>query len=194
MKYIGALDQGTTSTRFIIFDDKNTIVASSQMEHRQIYPKPGWVEHDVEEIWKNTKKVITNALEKAGLKLGSVTTEHSDTIKEGRVISQSVNAGKTVEKGTKVNIVISLGKKVEYYQFTNQYSFAGATKATYTLKLSDGSKRTKTVNVVGGRITVSEYDLTSSSGTLVIVWTYTDDEGNEATETEEIGLVKFTKQ
>ena len=68
MKYIGALDQGTTSTRFIIFDDKNTIVASSQMEHRQIYPKPGWVEHDVEEIWKNTKKVITNALEKAGLR------------------------------------------------------------------------------------------------------------------------------
>lgn len=152
---------------------------------------PSVVVPDLENL---SEKKARAALEKAGLKLGSVTTEYSDSIKEGRVISQSVNAGKTVEKGTKVNIVISLGKKVEYYQFTNQYSFAGATKATYTLKLSDGSKRTKTVNVVGGRITVSEYDLTSSSGTLVIVWTYTDDEGNEATETEEIGLVKFTKQ
>ena len=58
MKYVGALDQGTTSTRFIIFDEKNTIVASSQVEHRQIFPKPGWVEHNPEEIWKNTCFVI----------------------------------------------------------------------------------------------------------------------------------------
>ena len=68
MKYIGALDQGTTSTRFIIFDDKNNIVSSSQLEHRQIFPKPGWVEHNPEEIWKNTQKVIEGALEKAGLR------------------------------------------------------------------------------------------------------------------------------
>ena len=67
MKYVGALDQGTTSTRFIIFDEKNTIVASSQVEHRQIFPKPGWVEHNPEEIWKNTCFVISDALEKAGL-------------------------------------------------------------------------------------------------------------------------------
>lgn len=67
MKYVGALDQGTTSTRFIIFDEKNTIVASSQLEHRQIFPKPGWVEHNPEEIWKNTCFVISDALEKAGL-------------------------------------------------------------------------------------------------------------------------------
>ena len=68
MKYIGALDQGTTSTRFIIFDDKNNIVSSSQLEHRQIFPKPGWVEHNPEEIWKNTCSVIESALEKAGLR------------------------------------------------------------------------------------------------------------------------------
>ena len=68
MKYIGALDQGTTSTRFIIFDDKNNIVSSAQLEHRQIFPKPGWVEHNPEEIWANTDKVIRGALEKAGLR------------------------------------------------------------------------------------------------------------------------------
>ena len=67
MKYIGALDQGTTSTRFIIFDDRNNIISTSQLEHRQIYPRPGWVEHNPEEIWKNTCSVITSALEKAGL-------------------------------------------------------------------------------------------------------------------------------
>lgn len=67
MRYIGALDQGTTSTRFIIFDEKNNIVSSSQMEHRQIFPRPGWVEHNPEEIWNNTCLVIEKALEKAGL-------------------------------------------------------------------------------------------------------------------------------
>jgi glycerol kinase len=67
MKYVGALDQGTTSTRFIIFDEKNNIVSTSQLEHRQIFPRPGWVEHNVEEIWKNTCLVISSALEKAGL-------------------------------------------------------------------------------------------------------------------------------
>ena len=53
--YIGAIDQGTTSTRFILFSSSGEIVASDQIEHRQIYPKPGWVEHDCAEIWENTR-------------------------------------------------------------------------------------------------------------------------------------------
>ncbi len=48
--YVGAIDQGTTSTRFLIFDRKGTIVGSAQKEHEQIYPKPGWVEHNAVEI------------------------------------------------------------------------------------------------------------------------------------------------
>ncbi|MBN2357617.1 glycerol kinase GlpK [candidate division KSB1 bacterium] len=66
-KYIGAIDQGTTSTRFIIFDASGRIISSHQQEHRQIYPKPGWVEHDAEEIWRNTRLVIEEAIRKAGL-------------------------------------------------------------------------------------------------------------------------------
>ena len=66
-KYIGAIDQGTTSTRFIIFDKSGTPISSSQVEHRQIFPKPGWVEHDPIEIWENTKYVIRNAIEKANI-------------------------------------------------------------------------------------------------------------------------------
>lgn len=60
-KYIAAIDQGTTSTRCIIFDKQGNIVSVGQKEHRQIYPKPGWVEHDPNEIWKNTLEVIAQA-------------------------------------------------------------------------------------------------------------------------------------
>jgi glycerol kinase len=67
-KYVGAVDSGTTSSRFIIFDEKGRIVGLDQKEHRQIYPQPGWVEHDPMEIWKNTGEVIRGALTKAGIK------------------------------------------------------------------------------------------------------------------------------
>src|SRR5690349_16268959 len=65
--YVGAIDQGTTSTRFMVFDRAGTIVALAQREHGQIYPKPGWVEHDPLEIWRNTKAVIAAALDQRGL-------------------------------------------------------------------------------------------------------------------------------
>ncbi|MFP4158565.1 MAG: glycerol kinase GlpK [Desulfosalsimonas sp.] len=66
--YIGALDLGTTSNRFIVFDPRARIVGSSQKEHEQIFPQPGWVEHDPVEIWENTGDVIRGALAKTGLK------------------------------------------------------------------------------------------------------------------------------
>jgi len=65
--YIGAIDQGTTSSRFIVFDRAGRIVSTAQEEHEQIYPKPGWVEHDAEEIWRRTKSVIQKAMEARGL-------------------------------------------------------------------------------------------------------------------------------
>jgi glycerol kinase len=65
--YIGAIDQGTTSTRFIIFDRTGKIIAQAQREHEQIYPRPGFVEHDASEIWRNTRLVIAQALSNAGL-------------------------------------------------------------------------------------------------------------------------------
>ncbi len=66
-KYVAAIDQGTTSTRFIIFDHGGNIIAVDQKEHRQIYPKPGWVEHDPLEIWDRTLNVIHGALEKSNI-------------------------------------------------------------------------------------------------------------------------------
>ncbi len=63
-KFAAAIDQGTTSTRFIIFDHGGNVVAFDQKEHRQIYPKPGWVEHDPLEIWVNTLEVMRGVVEK----------------------------------------------------------------------------------------------------------------------------------
>ena len=71
-KYIGAIDQGTTSTRFIIFDHDGKIIAVDQKEHQQIYPKPGWVEHDPIEIWERTQEVMQGALGKSGLQPGDL--------------------------------------------------------------------------------------------------------------------------
>jgi glycerol kinase len=65
---IGAIDQGTTSSRFIVFDSAGHIVSVAQKEHEQIYPRPGWVEHDPMEIWANTQGVIAEALTRKGLK------------------------------------------------------------------------------------------------------------------------------
>ncbi|AYG03045.1 glycerol kinase GlpK [Gryllotalpicola protaetiae] len=67
MSYVIAIDQGTTSTRAIIFDHGGSVVSVGQLEHRQILPKPGWVEHDPLEIWRNTREVIGQALARADI-------------------------------------------------------------------------------------------------------------------------------
>jgi glycerol kinase len=70
--YIGAIDQGTTSTRFIVFDRAGKAVACAQKEHRQIYPRAGWVEHDAGEIWQRTQEVMGEAMAQSGLKAADV--------------------------------------------------------------------------------------------------------------------------
>src|ERR1700739_1702496 len=70
--YIGAIDQGTTSSRFIVFDRSGRIVCVAQKEHEQIYPKPGWVEHDPEEIWNRIQDVIREAMEAGRLRPGDL--------------------------------------------------------------------------------------------------------------------------
>jgi glycerol kinase len=70
--YIGAIDQGTTSTRFLIFDRAGRIVACAQKEHEQIMPQAGWVEHNPEEIWLRTREVIGDAMAQAQLRPGDL--------------------------------------------------------------------------------------------------------------------------
>ena len=71
-KYAAAIDQGTTSTRCMVFDHGGNVVSVAQKEHEQIYPKPGWVEHDVTEIWARTQEVVDEAMASAGASAGDV--------------------------------------------------------------------------------------------------------------------------
>jgi glycerol kinase len=66
-KYVGAVDQGTTSTRFMVFDHAGKVVCFDQKEHEQIFPRPGWVEHSPDEIWERTQSVIRAALQKGNI-------------------------------------------------------------------------------------------------------------------------------
>ena len=66
-RYVAAIDQGTTSTRCIVFDRAGAVVAVDQKEHRQFFPRPGWVEHDGEEIWANVETVVAGALNAAAI-------------------------------------------------------------------------------------------------------------------------------
>lgn len=66
-RYVAAIDQGTTSTRCMLFDRLGGVVAADQREHRQIFPRPGWVEHDAQEIWQATQAVVAGALARARL-------------------------------------------------------------------------------------------------------------------------------
>jgi glycerol kinase len=70
--YIAALDQGTTSTRLIVFNRAGKIVSCAQREHAQHYPQPGWVEHDAREIWQRTQEVMDEALQESNLKLSDL--------------------------------------------------------------------------------------------------------------------------
>lgn len=70
--YVAAIDQGTTSTRCMLFDRSGTVVSVDQMEHRQILPRAGWVEHDPAEIWDNTREVVAGALAKANVTASSI--------------------------------------------------------------------------------------------------------------------------
>ena len=97
--YLGALDQGTTSTRFIVFDHSGRIVAQAQEEHEQIYPSPGCVEHDPDEIWRRTQDVIRKAMAQQILQPGDLAamgiTNQRETVmlwnkNTGRALSNAI--------------------------------------------------------------------------------------------------------
>ncbi len=94
-RFVGAIDQGTTSSRFIVFDRGGNTIAVAQKEHRQIYPQPGWVEHDPIEIRDNTMAVIDQALRSAGLQPSDlaavgITNQRETTLLWDRATGQPV--------------------------------------------------------------------------------------------------------
>ncbi len=85
-KYVAAIDQGTTSTRCILFDHAGKIISMDQKEHKQIFPKPGWVEHDALEIWENTQQVVRGAMEKSDLEVVDVAAVGVTNQRESTVV------------------------------------------------------------------------------------------------------------
>ncbi|HEX2049344.1 MAG TPA: glycerol kinase GlpK [Actinomycetota bacterium] len=95
-QYVGAIDQGTTSTRFMIFTHDGDVVDFDQKEHEQIYPKPGWVEHDATEIWQRTQEVVQGALDKAGIQASDlaavgITNQRETTVLWDRTTGEPVH-------------------------------------------------------------------------------------------------------
>jgi glycerol kinase len=92
-QYAAAIDQGTTSTRFMVFDHGGQVVAVDQKEHEQIYPKPGWVEHDPLEIWQRTQEVVGAGLDKvqaSDIAAVGVTNQRETTVVWDRSTGQPV--------------------------------------------------------------------------------------------------------
>jgi glycerol kinase len=109
--YLGALDQGTTSTRFMVFDHAGRIVSQAQEEHEQIYPSAGWVEHDPEEIWRRAQSVISRAmkhklLQPKDLAAIGITNQRETTILWNRLTGQSV-CNAIVWQDTRVEAMVS---------------------------------------------------------------------------------------
>jgi glycerol kinase len=93
--YVAAIDQGTTSTRCILFDHDGRIVASDQKEHRQLFPRAGWVEHDATEIWANTRDVVARTIARADAKPGDlaafgITNQRETTVVWDRTTGEPV--------------------------------------------------------------------------------------------------------
>jgi glycerol kinase len=157
-KYMGAIDQGTTSTRFIVFDRMGAMIASAQKEHRQIYPQPGWVEHDPLEIWQNTQLVAADALHRAGL--GShdlaavgITNQRETTLVWDRITGQPMHNA-VVWQDTRVDLLVA-----DYTRDGGQDRFRAQTGLPLASYFSALKLRWLLDNIPGARLRAEAGDL-----------------------------------
>ena len=171
-KYVGALDQGTTSTRFMIFDHAGAVVAIDQKEHEQIYPKPGWVEHDANEIWTRCQEVIAGALAKAGITAADlaavgITNQRETTLVWNKKTGQPVfNA--IVWQDTRTDVLVN-----EFAKDGGQDRFrakVGLPLATY---FSGPKVRWILDNVPGARASAEAGDLVFGNMDTWCIWNLT---------------------
>ncbi|HWF77892.1 MAG TPA: glycerol kinase GlpK [Caulobacteraceae bacterium] len=132
-RFVAAIDQGTTSSRCMLFDETGAVVAAAQKEHRQIYPRPGWVEHDAEEIWANVAEVTAGAFAKAGARPADVAAIGVTNQRETTVVWEKASgrpiAGAIVWQDTRTDkLVAELGGEAGQDRFR---AAAGLPLATY---------------------------------------------------------------
>jgi glycerol kinase len=124
-KFVAAIDQGTTSSRCIVFSQDGGIVAVDQREHRQIFPKPGWVEHDATEIWSKVQAVVAGALAKAGLRpdqlsaLG-ITNQRETTVLWDRATGKPVHNAIVWQDTRTAQLCVELGGDIGQDRFRDR--------------------------------------------------------------------------
>jgi glycerol kinase len=170
--YIGAIDQGTTSTRFIVFDRGGRLVACAQKEHEQIYPRPGWVEHDPNEIWRRTEEVIGEAMEMRGLRPGDlaaigITNQRETTVLWNRHTGSPV-ANALVWQDTRVGDQVS-----EFARSGGADRFRAQTGLPLSTYFSSLKIRWLLDNVAGAREQAAAGDLLFGNIDTFLVWRLT---------------------
>ena len=171
-RYIGAIDQGTTSTRFIVFDRAGETIAVAQNEHRQIYPMPGWVEHDPIEIWRNTRVVVDEALRGAGLTRGDlaavgITNQRETTLLWDRTTGQPLHNA-VVWQDTRVDPMVA-----EYARDGGQDRFRAQTGLPLTSYFSALKLRWLLDNVPNARLRAEAGDLLFGTIDSWLLWNLT---------------------
>ncbi|HEY3799734.1 MAG TPA: glycerol kinase GlpK [Caulobacteraceae bacterium] len=171
-RYIAAIDQGTTSSRCILFDAAGAIVALDQKEHRQIFPQPGWVEHDAEEIWTNVQSVIAGALAKAGATAADiaaigVTNQRETTVVWDKASGKPI-ANAIVWQDTRTDkLVAELGGAAGQDRFRD---VCGLPLATY---FSGPKLRWLLDNVPGARVRAERGELLFGTIDSWLIWNLT---------------------
>lgn len=167
--YIGAIDQGTTSTRFIVFDRAGHVVSVAQKEHEQIYPNPGWVEHNPEEIWQRTQEVTAEAMRKRNLRPSDlaaigITNQRETTVVWNRKTGKPV-ANALVWQDTRVADYVS-----EFSKSGGQDRFRAKTGLPLTTYFSGLKIRWVLENVRGARKLAEAGDVLFGNIDTFLVW------------------------
>jgi glycerol kinase len=170
--YVGAIDQGTTSTRFMIFDHSGKVVGVDQREHEQIYPKPGWVEHDPKEIMTRTGEVIDACLKKSGIKASDlaavgITNQRETTVVWNRKTGEPVYNALVWQDTRTQDIVTELSKDGGQDRFRER---TGLPLATY---FSGTKVKWVLDNVEGARAAAEAGDLAFGNIDTWVIWNIT---------------------
>src|SRR5215467_3547442 len=170
--YVGAIDQGTTSTRFMVFDRGARIVAVAQKEHQQIYPQPGWVEHDPLEILRRTEEVISDALDQRGLRASDlaaigITNQRETTVLWERKTGKPV-ANAIVWQDTRVANDVR-----QFSQADGQDRFRAQTGLPLSTYFSGLKLRWLLQNIPGAREKAAAGDLLFGNVDTFLLWSLT---------------------
>jgi glycerol kinase len=170
--YIGAIDQGTTSTRFLVFDKAARIVAVAQKEHEQIFPRPGWVEHDALEIMRRTEEVIGEALDQRGLRASDlaaigITNQRETTVVWERSTGQPI-ANAIVWQDTRVAEDVG-----QFARSGGQDRFRGKTGLPLSAYFSSLKLRWLLRNTAGAKEKAAAGELLFGNIDTFLVWNLT---------------------